>query len=95
MGQLAFNEVEKEIIPQLDIKKEEVLPDERLRQERNQLLHKAMVLGNNYKNKVKIVFQTLSGPRAVETTIWATTDKNVILKGGIFIPVCCILQVIF
>jgi hypothetical protein len=95
MGQLEINAVAKEFIPSLAIEKAEVLFNELERKERSQLLYRAMLLGNSYKNKVKIVFQTLSGPTAVETTIWATTDNNVILKGGIFIPICCILKVVF
>ena len=95
MRKQGCNEVEKELIPNLAIANNEVLIDEKQRTERSELLYQAMLLGNSYKNKVKIVFNTLSGPASVETTIWATTDRNVILKGGIFIPVCCILQVIF
>lgn len=58
-------------------------------------LAKAMILGNSYKKKVRITFETTEGQKLVETTVWATTEKNVLLKGGLFIPVSCIKEVAF
>ena len=48
--------------------------------------HLGMLLGNNFHQKVKIVFNTSNGLKEVETTIWAATRENIILKGGAFIP---------
>jgi hypothetical protein len=94
MGQLAINLIEKERIPELHFNKQEVLTNDQDKRDRGRLLHMAMLLGNGYKNKVKIIFNSITGTSSVETTIWATTDQNVILKGGIFIPICCIMQVV-
>lgn len=58
-------------------------------------LERAMVLGNAFRNKVKIIFETDRGPLAVETTVWATTDKSVALKGGVNIPMDCIHEIVF
>lgn len=52
-----------------------------------------MMLGNIDHHKVKIHFMTPNGIKEVETTIWATTDKFILLKGGRYIPVASILSV--
>jgi hypothetical protein len=49
-------------------------------------LYKAMLIGNSSQGKVKIELQTVNGPIAVETTVWASTESCVTLKGGINIP---------
>lgn len=86
--------IDKERINELVFEPQEVLADPFERSNRDRLLRMGMILGNVYKNKVQIVFKSLTGTQSVNTTIWATTEKQVVLKGGIFIPVCCIMQVI-
>jgi hypothetical protein len=54
--------------------------------ERNQRLYLAMLMGNNYSSEARIVFNTLEGYKEVLTTIWATTEKFILLKGGNTIP---------
>ena len=49
-------------------------------------VERAALLGNGYKSKVRIVFETVEGPRAVETTVWSADDKGIALKSGLFIP---------
>jgi hypothetical protein len=62
---------------------------------RKAALEKAMILGNGYRTKTIIVFETTEGFKQVETHIWASTEKDVTLKGGILIPIRCIHQVNF
>ncbi len=57
-------------------------------------LFDAMMLGNLDHHKVKIDFTTSEGIKEVETTIWATTDKFIMLKGGRYIPISSVLNVI-
>ena len=38
-------------------------------------------------------FEDSEGLKQVETTIWATTDKRIILKGGVVIPIIRIHEV--
>ena len=57
-------------------------------------LFDAMMLGNLDHHKVKIDFMTSEGIKEVETTIWATTDKFIMLKGGRYIPISSILNVV-
>jgi hypothetical protein len=53
-----------------------------------------MILGNTYHAKVKIIFETTTGYYEVEPTVWATTDDFVLLKGGVYLPMKCIHDVI-
>ncbi len=64
-----------------------------LRKLNDKKLFRAMLLGNGFRNKVKIYFTTTEGERMVETTVWAFTERFVILKGNIFIPVEAISNV--
>jgi hypothetical protein len=79
--------IEKEKIHEMHFAGEEVLasPEERKTRLRN--LERALALGNLEKAKVKIVFEDTEGIKQVETTVWGVTDKRVILKGGIHIPI--------
>ena len=52
-----------------------------------------MLLGNNYKCKVKILFEDSESLKQVETTIWGLTDLHVLLKSGITIPLNRIYKV--
>ena len=61
--------------------------------ERNRRLYLAMLMGNNFHSKVKIVFNTMEGYKEVFSTVWATTEKFILLKGGNFIPIEAIAQV--
>jgi hypothetical protein len=56
-------------------------------------LFDAMMLGNMDHYKVKITFNTLDGIKEVFTTIWATTDRFIVLKGGRYIPINSIIEV--
>jgi hypothetical protein len=48
---------------------------------------RALKLGNLEHNKIKIVFEDSDGVKQVETTVWGVTDKRVILKQGVLIPI--------
>ncbi|MNS83681.1 hypothetical protein D3C71_51300 [compost metagenome] len=58
-------------------------------------LEYAVRLGNEYKGKTIITFQSSEGPLTVETTVWSVTEKNIQLKGGIIIPLSSIIMVSF
>lgn len=78
--------VEKEQISSLRFPRAEVLETDELRKKRLSNVEMGMRLGNNHRGKVKIVFEDEDGIKAVETTIWVGTEKNITLKGGAFIP---------
>ncbi|MFL5763503.1 MAG: hypothetical protein ACJ77K_06120 [Bacteroidia bacterium] len=50
-------------------------------------LERALKLGNLEHNKIKIVFEDSEGIKIVNTTVWGVTDKRVILKQGVVIPI--------
>lgn len=53
----------------------------------------AVRLGNEFKGKTAISFNTTEGERTVETTVWSLTDRYIQLKGGILIPLASITDV--
>ena len=96
MIQLATAEiasVEKEQINQLHFPAEEVLKDASSIELRRSTLEQSVVLGNTYKGKTKIVFEDDGGIKQIDTHIWGLTDKRVILKQGIVIPIHRIYEV--
>ncbi|MBL4624806.1 MAG: hypothetical protein JKY42_06665 [Flavobacteriales bacterium] len=85
--------VEKESIPEFHFPKTEVLSSENEIKIRSLAMGRAIKLGNNQKRKVKITFEDDQGLKKVETTIWAITGKNILLKRGVSIPISRIHQV--
>lgn len=79
--------VSKESIPELTFPNKEVLDKSDLIENRQKELERATTLGNVEHSKIKIIFEDDKGLKQVETTIWATTDKRIILKGGVVIPI--------
>lgn len=79
--------VNKEKISSFTFPKGDVLSGSEHIQKRRDDLEMATRLGNNYRRKVKIVFEDAEGVKQVETTIWAAMEKNIALKGGTNIPI--------
>ena len=79
--------VEKENVRKLIFPREEVLSTVDSTNHRRALLERATILSNLYHNKVKIIFADREGEKMVDTTIWATTDAAIMLKGGVVIPI--------
>ena len=52
-----------------------------------------MRLGNEFKGKTAILFETTQGPCEVETTVWSVTEEALQLKGGITIPLQSVIEV--
>lgn len=82
-----FELIEKEQVEFLKFPEMEVLssPDEISR--RNHDLERALSLGNNEQIKIRIFFEDNTSAKYVETTVWGVTDKRVILKQGMVIPI--------
>ena len=55
----------------------------------------ALRLGNEFKSKTTIIFQTEDGPKRIETTVWSLTDRYIQIKNGILIPLKSIISVDF
>jgi hypothetical protein len=52
-------------------------------------------LGNEFKSKATITFNTVDGPMKVTTTVWSLTEKYIQLKSNVHIPIKCIIDVTF
>lgn len=93
MEQNVQERIKKEEIPHLHCNCNEVLNKQEEIKKRIAELKKAANKGQSFYSKTRIVFLTEEGLKEVTTTVFAVTDQNVVLKGGINIPVCCIKQV--
>lgn len=85
-----FELVEKEKIEAMRFPAGEVLTDASMISERQQNLRRALALGNLEHGKIKIYFEDETGRKMVETTVWGVTDKRIILKQGVVIPIHCV-----
>jgi hypothetical protein len=86
--------IEKEEIVKLHFLPTDIVKNEIKKREIIQQLHLGAQLGNLEKRKCKIVFHAQEGDMYVETTIWAVTDKCICLKGGLFLLIASILEVV-
>lgn len=82
-----FEFIPKEKISGLKFPKEDVLKDKVSIFQRNFDLNRAQALGNLEHCKTKIFFEDSLSKKVVETTVWALTDKRIILKQGTVIPI--------
>lgn len=55
-------------------------------------LERANTLGNIEHHKVQIYFEDSEGLKRVHTTVWAFTDKAVLLKQNVIIPIHRIIK---
>lgn len=83
--------VEKEQIGYLNI----VNAKEDKKNELDIKLAEAQRLGNEFKAKATITFNTTIGPKKVETTVWSVTEKYVQLKNNIHIPIKSLIDIDF
>lgn len=83
--------IEKEQIPDFKIVPAFVDKSEHWKNE----LEYAVRLGNEFKGKASITFETTQGPRTVNTTVWSVMADFMQLKGGLNIPLKSIIQVSF
>ena len=79
--------IEKEKVEMLNFPEKEVLATEEDISRRKNEMERAVLLGNNHKHKVKIVFEDDDCIKEIETTIWGFTQKWILLKKGVVIPI--------
>ncbi len=82
-----FEPIEKEKIENLKFPSTDVLSDSEKIKERKAELDRALSLGNLEHTKIRIFFEDDSSCKVVDTTVWGVTDKRVILKQGVVIPI--------
>lgn len=77
----------KENVKELSFNSEDVLTDKKDIARRRIDLQRAQALGAQSKSNIKIFIRDSGGQEyVVEATVWAATEKNVTLKGGVIIP---------
>ena len=82
-----FTIIEKEAIAALKFPATDVLDDDTDVKTRISEINRALSLGNLEHSKIKIFFEDNESKKIVNTTVWAVTDKNVVLKQGVLIPI--------
>lgn len=82
-----FNIIDKEDVALLKFPQTDVLTDDQEIKTRLSEINRALSLGNLEHSKIKIFFEDTESKKVVDTTVWAVTDKNVILKQGVMIPI--------
>lgn len=58
-------------------------------------LKNALRLGNEFKSKSTIVFQTSEGPKKIETTVWTLTEGYLQIKNGVVIPLNSLIDIYY
>lgn len=58
-------------------------------------LSNALRLGNEFKSKCSIAFQTTEGAKRIETTLWTLTDSYLQIKNGVVIPLNSLIDVTY
>lgn len=87
--------IPKEEVATLKFPSGEVLISQEERDKLFEKLKQATVLGNIDHSKIRIIFEDDRGKKMIETTIWATGEKNIVLKHGMTIPIRRILDISF
>lgn len=87
--------ISKEEITSYEIIKGDALTDPLEKDRRREDVERAMKLGNNDHQKVKIIFETTEGTMAVDTTVWEVTQNYLILKSNMALPIRCIHSIDF
>lgn len=88
--------MEHTMIVKEDIGQYHIIPAQENKSEYwKQELSYAVRLGNEFKGKTTVTFETTEGSRTVQTTVWSLTDNYIVLKGGITIALNSITEVHF
>ena len=82
-----FKIIDKEDIALLKFPATDVLEDDNEIKNRLGEINRALALGNLEHSKIQIFFEDSESKYKVDTTVWAVTDKNVVLKQGVRIPI--------
>lgn len=83
--------IEKEEINVHDFLPAEITPSEELLAK----LASAQRLGNEFKSKAVIAFNTKQGVKKVSTTVWSVTEKYLQLKNNVHVPIKSIVDIEF
>jgi hypothetical protein len=91
MGEL--KEIKKELLIDMKYPTDDILIDRTKQLRRRNNLYTAMLLGNSFKRKVKILFNTVDQKFFVNTTVWSVGKEFITLKGGRIVPIRSIYKI--
>jgi len=91
MGEI--REIKKESLIDVQYLIDDVLKSRVDRLRRRSALYNAMLLGNTFKRKVKILFNTAKNKFFIHTTVWYVGKDFVTLKGGRVVPISSIYKI--
>lgn len=84
------------LIPKEEVVNYHIVPAEEDRSEYwRERLEYAVRLGNEFKSKTTVTFNTTDGPRSIQTTLWSISENYISIKGGVLIPLHSIIDVHF
>jgi len=86
--------VAKESLDAIHFPDQEVLLHDEQITQREYNAKRAIRLGNLFKDKVKVIFEDADSMKMVETTIWGMTERYLIFKRGMIIPLHRIHEII-
>ena len=86
--------IEKESLDAINFPQREVLLDEKKITQREYNAKRAIRLGNLFKDKVKVIFEDTEGMKMIQTTVWGMTERYLIFKRGMVIPLNRIHEII-
>jgi len=80
----------------ISFKQHDILNSNHEKHERLKRLHRAMKLGNNHKHKVRLhILNANDQLMEIKAKVWSVTEKYVILKNSIMIPITSVRNVNF
>ncbi|MBO9617796.1 MAG: hypothetical protein J7539_02065 [Niabella sp.] len=84
------------LIPKEEIENYQIIHSEEDRSNYwKERLEYAVRLGNEFKSKTTITFNTTEGPKSIETTVWSLAERYLSIKGGVLIPLNSLIDVHF
>ena len=86
--------IEKELIYTMHFPKQEVLIDAKQIKERIREAQKAVKLDDSSQEEIKIVFEDTEGLKMVKSALWGVTDRFLMLKRGMTVPLHRIHEII-
>lgn len=85
-----------ELIAKESIEINKIIPaDQNHTEDLRDKLNSAQRLGNEFKSKADITFNTKEGVKTVSTTVWSVTEKYIQLKSGLHIPLNSLIDIDF
>ena len=85
---------EQELLHKVNFPIKEVLKNPEEINDRRQSAQRAKKLGSLSNESVKIVFEDTEGKKMVETIIWGVTDRYLMLKKGMSLPLHRVHEII-